>query len=80
MLSTTGAASGALDLIAAIRAMAEGTIPAARNFQTPTDGCHLRIQPKEQQRDIRYALCCSYTHGGQTAAVVVKRFDESETG
>jgi 3-oxoacyl-(acyl-carrier-protein) synthase len=80
MLSTTGAASGALDLIAAIRAMAEGTIPAARNFETPTDGCRLRIQPQEQQRDIRYALCCSYTHGGQTAAVVVRRFDESEAG
>jgi 3-oxoacyl-[acyl-carrier-protein] synthase II len=78
MLSTTGAASGALDLIAVIRAMSEGVVPAARNFETPAGGCRLRIRPEEQPRKIRYALCCSYTHGGQTAAVVVKRFDESE--
>lgn len=78
MLSTTGAASGALDLIAAIRAISEGIVPAARNFEEPTDDCHLNIRPEQQQRDIRYALCCSYTHGGQTAAVVIKRFDESE--
>jgi 3-oxoacyl-[acyl-carrier-protein] synthase II len=80
MLSTTGAASGALDLIAAIRAMSERVVPAARNFETPADGCRLRIRPDEQPREIRYALCCSYTHGGQTAAVVVRRFDESEAG
>jgi 3-oxoacyl-(acyl-carrier-protein) synthase len=80
MLSTTGAASGALDLIAAIRAMSERVVPAARNFETPADGCRLRIRPEEQPREIRYALCCSYTHGGQTAAVVVRRFDESEAG
>ncbi|MHC4517600.1 MAG: beta-ketoacyl-[acyl-carrier-protein] synthase family protein [Planctomycetota bacterium] len=80
MLSTTGAASGALDLIAAIRAMSEGLVPAARNFETPTHDCHLRIRPEQQRRDIRYALCCCYTHGGQTAAVVVRRYDESEAG
>lgn len=78
MLSTTGAASGALDLIAAIRAMSEGIVPAARNFERPTDDCRLNIRPEQQQCDIRYALCCSYTHGGQTAAVVIKRLDESE--
>jgi 3-oxoacyl-[acyl-carrier-protein] synthase II len=77
MLSTTGAASGALDLIAATQAMATGVIPAARNFETATDGCNLRIPVQEQQREIRYVLACSYTHGGQTGAVVIKRSDES---
>lgn len=79
MLSTTGAASGALDLVAAVRAMAAGTIPAARNFDAPSAGCHLRIPTEDCTRTIRYALCCSYTHGGQTAAVVIKRVDESAT-
>ncbi len=77
MLSTTGAASGALDLIAATRAMAAGLIPAARNFDLPFEGCHLRVPTENSKREIRYALCCSYTHGGQTAAVVIKRLDES---
>ncbi|UCD49652.1 MAG: beta-ketoacyl-[acyl-carrier-protein] synthase family protein [Phycisphaerales bacterium] len=79
MLSTTGAASGALDLIAAIQAMSTGVIPAARNFEAAPDGCHLRIPVQDEKREIRYALSCSYTHGGQTAAVVIRRYDESTT-
>ena len=80
MLSTTGAASGALDLIAAIRAMSDGVVPAAQNFDTPADGCHLSISKEQRRRAVKYALCCSYTHGGQTAAVVIRRFDESGAG
>ncbi|MBN2132888.1 MAG: beta-ketoacyl-[acyl-carrier-protein] synthase family protein [Sedimentisphaerales bacterium] len=78
MLSTTGAASGLLDLIAAVRAMNEGVIPAAQNFTTPADGCHLNIVKETSQRQIRHALCCSYTHGGQTAALVVKHYDQRD--
>lgn len=76
MLSTTGAASGALDVIAAVRAIGDGVIPAARNFTRPMEGCHLNVVSRSRQAAIRYAMCCSYTHGGQTAAVVIKRFDE----
>jgi 3-oxoacyl-[acyl-carrier-protein] synthase II len=79
MLSTTGAAAGSLDVIAAIKAIMEGTIPAARNFNKPPEGCKLRIATAPRQRPIRHALCSSYTHGGQTAAVVLKRFDEGVT-
>ncbi len=75
MLSTTGAASGALDVIAAVQAMTENTIPAAQNFVTPADGCHLRVVAKSERREVRHALCCSYTYGGQTAAIVLKRLD-----
>ena len=72
MLSTTGAASGALDVIAAVCAMNDGTIPAARNCDRKADGCHLNIVNQPQNMKIRYALCCSYTYGGQTAAVILK--------
>ncbi len=75
MLSTTGAAAGSLDVIAAVKAITEGMIPAAKNFRTPAEGCRLRIATQPQQRTIRHALCCSYTHGGQTAALVLKRFE-----
>ncbi len=77
MLSTTGAASGALDVIAAVRVIREELIPAARNFVKPADGCRLRVATESEKRRISHVLCCSYTYGGQTAAIVLKRFDES---
>ncbi len=75
MLSNTGAAGGALDVIAAVYAMIDGKIPAAKNCDRKADGCKLNIVTKQQQKTIRYALCCSYTFGGQTAAVVLKQPD-----
>jgi 3-oxoacyl-[acyl-carrier-protein] synthase II len=75
MLSNTGAASGAIDVIAAVCAMKDGRIPAAKNCDTKADGCNLNIVKQTQQTKINYALCCSYTYGGQTAAVVLKKAD-----
>jgi 3-oxoacyl-[acyl-carrier-protein] synthase II len=76
MVSNTGAASGALDIIAAVCAMKEGKIPAAKNCDKKTNGCNLNIVTQPQQKDIRYALCCSYTYCGQTAAIVLKNCQE----
>ncbi|MHC4150107.1 MAG: beta-ketoacyl-[acyl-carrier-protein] synthase family protein [Planctomycetota bacterium] len=75
MLGNTGAASGAIDVIAAVCAIRDGKIPAAKNCDNKADGCNLNIANQMQQKDIRYALCCSYTYGGQTAAIVLKKFD-----
>ena len=80
MLSNTGAASGALDVIAAVCAMSEGKIPTAKNCDSKADGCNLNIVTQPQQAKIRYALCCSYTYGGQTAALVLKNFDGELNG
>lgn len=75
MLSATGAAAGAIDVIAAVRAMNECVIPPARNFTKPAAGCDLNIPTERREGRIRRALCCSYTHGGQTAAVALKAFE-----
>ncbi len=75
MLSNTGAASGAVDVIAAVCAMSEGKIPPAKNCDTRADGCDLNIVSKLQEKTIRYALSCSYTYGGQTAALILKNID-----
>lgn len=75
MLSNTGAAAGALDVIAAVYTMREGKIPPAKNCDKKADGCNLNIVKQARQVNINYALCCSYTYGGQTAAVVLKRAD-----
>lgn len=77
MLSTTGAASGALDVIAAVRAMGQGRIPAAKNFEKPATGCNLNVLTEPLEGRIRHALCCSYTHGGQVAALVLKNHHEA---
>ncbi len=75
MLSNTGAASGALDVIAAAFAVTEGIIPAAKNYLKKADGCNLNIVTEPIEKVIKYVLCCSYTYGGQTAAVVLKKID-----
>ena len=72
MVSNTGAASGAIDVIAAVCAMNEGVIPAAKNCDTKAAGCNLNIAAQPRETKIRHAMCCSYTYGGQTAAVVLK--------
>lgn len=75
MLANNGAASGALDCIAACRAMAENVIPASKNCEKKTAGCNLNISMKAQKKNIKYALICGYTFGGQTAAVILKKPD-----
>lgn len=75
MLSNTGAASGALDVIAAAKAIVEGKIGAAKNCDNKAPGCELNIAKQILEKNVRYALCCSYTFGGQTAAVVLKNVD-----
>ena len=72
MLSNTGAAGGALDIIAVVCAMGMGKIPAAKNCDRKAAGCNLNIVKQPIEKKIRYALCCSYTYGGQTAAIVLK--------
>ncbi len=78
MVSTTGAAAGTLDLIAACLAMRESKIGPAKNFDRPFDGCRLNLSNQSRSVTIRYALCCSYSFGGQTAAIVLKNM-KSET-
>ncbi len=75
MLSNTGAASGAVDVIAAVCAMKDDRIPAAVNCDKKAAGCELNILSGHREADIRYALSCSYTYGGQTAAIVLKKMD-----
>ncbi len=73
MLSNTGAAAGAVDVIAAVCAIREGKIPAAKNCDRKAQGCELNIATEQREATIRYAMSISYTYGGQTAAVVLKR-------
>jgi 3-oxoacyl-[acyl-carrier-protein] synthase II len=75
MLSNTGAGSGGLDAVAAVCAIRDGLIPAAKNCVKKAAGCNLNIVTTEQKIKIRYALCCGYTYGGQTAALILRKFE-----
>jgi 3-oxoacyl-[acyl-carrier-protein] synthase II len=76
MLGNTGAACGGLDVIAAAYAIQNGQIPASKNCITNATGCNLNIVKNEIKTDLRYVLCCGYTYGGQTAAIVLKKYEQ----
>jgi len=76
-VSHLGAAAGAMDLIAAVGAIRHGTIGAAYNFRSPADGCRLHFLKEPAQKEIRHVLCCGYSYGGQTAAVVLRKVSEA---
>ena len=76
MATHTGAAAGAIDLIAAVEAIRHQTIGASKNYDSPAQGCELNIAKESMKKDINYVLCCGYSFGGQTAAVIVKKYEE----
>lgn len=66
MLGNCGAAAGALDLCMAAKALAEQVIPARVNMPWSTAA---------QAGELKYALVCTSSLGGQNAAVVLRRMD-----
>ena len=77
MVAHTGAAAGAIDLIAAVQAISNKKIGASKNYDVPAEGCELNIAKESIEKEINYALCCGYSFGGQTAAIVVKKYEET---
>ena len=80
MLSNTGAASTSLDVIVACMAIKNSYIPAAKNCQKLFSGCGLNISAEPLNKEIRYALCCGYTFGGQTSAIILKNVNGENNG
>ena len=75
MTSHTGAAAGALDLIAAVKAIEQGKIGPSGNFERAVSGSRLNISKTPVEKQIRNVLCCGYSFGGQTAAVIIKKYE-----
>jgi 3-oxoacyl-[acyl-carrier-protein] synthase II len=72
-----GAGGGAIDLVAAILAMAEGKIPPNVNCPDPDDEILLPVGDRAMiEGIIDHAVVSGYTYGGQTAAIVVSRMNE----
>ncbi|HDS83642.1 MAG TPA: beta-ketoacyl-[acyl-carrier-protein] synthase family protein [Phycisphaerales bacterium] len=75
MTSHTGAAAGVLETAAAIYAAAEDKIGPSRNAERSAEGCRLKLTQNVVEKPVRNVLCCGYSFGGQTAAIIIKKFE-----
>ena len=72
------AGAGGLALAAAAQAVSRQTVPASVNFAQPAVGCEtLDIPRQARQAHIKYVLVQSFSHVGQSAAVVLKQCEAS---
>ena len=75
--SQISAELAALDLAAAVLCINESKIPGATNCPNPCPDCGLNIVQKTASADnINVVLLVGYTTGGQSAALIIKRFKE----
>jgi 3-oxoacyl-[acyl-carrier-protein] synthase II len=69
-------ASAGVELIACVKTINEGVIPATRNLDNPGEGCDLDYVPNEpREAKINVALSNSFGFGGHNGCLMVKRFD-----
>jgi len=70
-------ASGAIESVAAIKAIETGIAPPTINYDTPDPECDLDYVPNtaRQLADIRCVLKNSFGFGGQNVCLVFKRFE-----
>ncbi len=77
MLGHATTACGAIELVVALMAVRTGVVPPTINYETADPDCDLDYVPNSaRQWKCRHALSDSLGFGGQTAALIVSRFDE----
>ena len=70
------AGSGGLSLAMAAMAIGRQTIPRAVNFTAPAPGCEgLNIPTAARQANVEYVLSQAFSSMGQSAAIVLKRYE-----
>jgi len=76
MLGHATTACGAIELVVALMAVRTGVVPPTINYETADPDCDLDYVPNSaRQWKCRHALSDSLGFGGQTAALIVSRFD-----
>jgi 3-oxoacyl-[acyl-carrier-protein] synthase II len=71
-------ASGAIESVAAIKAIETSILPPTINYETPDPECDLDYVPNTSRKvsEVRYVLKNSFGFGGQNACLVFARYDE----
>ena len=67
------AGAGGVELAAAAMALYTQTVPATCNFTSSAGRCRLNLAARSRQCDVTTAISASFTVGGQSAAIVLKR-------
>jgi beta-ketoacyl-acyl-carrier-protein synthase II len=68
-------ATGAIELVATIKAIEQGVIPPTANYTRPDPQCDLDYVPNEaREKPLRAALSNSFAFGGLNAVLLVRRF------
>lgn len=76
MTGHTLGAAGAIEALATIMAVHNGTVPPTINFETPDPECDLNYTFNEaQEREINYAMNNAFGFGGHNTTIVFKRFE-----
>ena len=73
-VGSTFAGAGAIELAGAALAIANQIAPATVNFDKPIDGCRMNFLRQSRQAKIDCLVSGAHTVGGQSAAVVLKRY------
>ena len=70
-------ATGAIEAIAAIKALQEGVIPPTIGYQVPDEECDLNYTlNKAVKRDIKYALSNTLGFGGHNGVLCLKKWED----
>jgi 3-oxoacyl-[acyl-carrier-protein] synthase II len=68
-------AAGAVEALAAVKAIETGIIPPTINYETPDPDCDLDYAPNvARERKVRAAMSNSFGLGGHNATIVFRRF------
>ena len=69
-------ASGGVEMVATVMAIAEGVVPATLNLEDPDDECDLDYVPlTPREVDVRVAMSNSFGFGGHNACLIMRRFE-----
>jgi 3-oxoacyl-[acyl-carrier-protein] synthase II len=76
-LGFCGAGSGAIDVVVAMLSISEGFIPATVNCDQIDTECPVNVVRQQQQKKVNVVVTLNYSlSGGQTGALVFKRYEE----
>ena len=71
-------ASGGIELVLSIKAIAQGIVPPTINLENPDPDCDLDYTPNQpRERQLNIVMSNSFGFGGHNASIIIGRFDRN---